>query len=72
MRRLREPLDVAVELVERARVAGTHDGDDEPLLGLYRDTEVVAVEVDELVALDARIQLGELPQRLRDRLQHER
>ena len=49
-----------------------HDGNDEPLLGLHGDPEVVALEIDELVVLDARVQLRELAQRLRDRLQHER
>ena len=67
-----EPLDVGAELVERARVAVAHDGHDEPLLGLHGDADVVAVEIDELVALDARVQLRELAQRLRDGLQDER
>ena len=72
LRRVGEPLHVGVELVERTRVAVPHDRDDEPLLGLHGDADVVAVEVDELVAVDARVQLRELLQRRRDRLQHER
>ena len=55
-----------------ARVAAAHDGHDEPLVGLDGDAEVVAVEVDDLVALEARVQLGELLQRQRRRTQHER
>ncbi len=47
-------------------------GHDEPLLGLHGDAEVVAVEVDDLVALEPRVQLGELAQRERGRVQNGR
>ena len=53
-------------------VAASYDGHDEALVGLDGDAEVVAVEVDDLVALETRVQLGELLQRLRGRPQHER
>ncbi len=52
--------------------AAAHDGHDEPLVGLHGDAEVVAVEVDDLVALEARVQLRELLQGERGRAQHER
>ena len=58
------------ELVEAPRVAGADDRDDEPLVGLDGDAEVVAVEVDDLVALEPRVQLRELLQALGDRLEH--
>ena len=54
------------------RVAAADDRDDEALLGLHGDAEVVAVEVDDLVALEPRVQLGELVQRQRGRAQHGR
>ena len=50
---LREPRDLRGELLDRRRVAAADDGDDEALLGLDGDSEVVAVEVDDLVALEA-------------------
>ena len=68
MRGLGEPPHLGVELVERARVDVADDRDDEPLLGLHGDADVVALEQHEVVAVDARVQLRELLQRLRDRL----
>ena len=47
-----------------ADVAAADDRHDEALVGLDGDAEVVAVEVDDLVALEPRVQLGELLQRL--------
>jgi len=57
-RLLGEGVDVGAELVEAATVAAAHHRHDEPLVGLHRDPEVVAVEVDDLVALEPRVQLG--------------
>ena len=57
----------ACELVDRRRVAAADDRDDEPVVGLHGDAEVVAVEVDDLVALEPRVQLRELLQRARRR-----
>ena len=48
------------------------DRDDEPVLGLDRDAEVVAVEQHERAVLDARVQLRELAQGVGDRLEDER
>ena len=48
------------------------DRDDESLLGLHRDADVVAVEIDDRAVLDAGVQLRELLQRLGDRLERER
>ena len=53
-------------------VAASDDRYDEPLLGLDGDPEVVALEIDELVALESSVQLWVLLQRRRGRLQHER
>ena len=69
---LGEPREVGGELVDGPRVAAADDGDDEPLVGLDGDTEVVPVEVDDLVALEPRVQLGEALQLLGDGLQHGR
>ena len=55
---------LGAELVDRAAVAVAHDGNDEPGVGLHGNAEVVAVEEDDLVALEARVQLRELLQRL--------
>jgi hypothetical protein len=52
------------------RVAAAHDRHDEALLRLHREAEVVAVEVDDRVAVEARVQLRDLLQRFRARLQH--
>ncbi len=65
-------LHLGVELVEREPVGAVDDRDDEPLLGLDRDADVVAVEQHELPVLDARIQLRELAQRFDDRAENER
>ena len=62
----------ARELLERRGVAAADDRDDEPLVGLHGDAEVVALEVDDLVALEARVQLRVLLERGRDRLERER
>src|SRR6266508_5630639 len=67
-----EALDLGVELLERARIAVAHHRDDEALVRRDRDPDVVAVEVDELAVLDARVQLGERTQRLGDGAEHER
>src|SRR4029453_2470487 len=66
---LREPPNVGVELVERAGIAASDDRHDEPLVGLNRDPEVVAVEVDDLVTVEASVQLRKLLQRGRGGLQ---
>ena len=71
-RGLGEALDVGGELLHRSRVAAADDRDDEPLLGLDGDADVVAVEVDDLVALEPGVQFRELLQRRRARLQHGR
>src|SRR5205823_12358591 len=67
-----QALDLAGELVDVAPVAVAHDRDDEALVGLHGDAEVVPLEVGDLVALEARVQLGELAQARRDRLQRDR
>ena len=61
---LGEAPHLGVELLDRGRVAAADDRDDEALVGLDGDAQVVAVEVDDLVAVEARVQLGELLQRL--------
>src|SRR5213078_4302613 len=43
-----------------------------PLVCLHRNAEVIPVEVDDLVALESRVQLGELGECLRTRLQGRR
>ena len=53
-------------------VAAADDRDDESLVGLYGDTDVVALEVDDLVAFEAGVQLRELLERGRGRLQRQR
>src|SRR6266700_4210277 len=63
-RRFGEPCDLVSQLVDGARVAVADDRDDEPLVGLHGDAEVVAVEVDDLVALEPSVQLGHLFERL--------
>ena len=68
---LGERVDVVPELLDGTRVAVAHDGDEQALLGLHGDAEVVAVEVDDLVAFEARVQLGKLAQRLRGRAEDE-
>ena len=68
----RQPLDVGVKLVNRTRVAVTDDRDDESVLRLDGHAEVVAVEVDDRVSLEARVQLRKLAQRFRAGLQHRR
>ena len=58
--RFREALDLLRQLVDRGRVAAADDRYDETVVGLDGDAEVVAVEVHDLVALESRVQLGEL------------
>ena len=65
----RERVDVVAKLLDAPRVAAADDGNDEALLGLDGDAQVVAVEVDDLVALESRVQLGEVAQRQRRRVQ---
>ncbi len=67
-----EAFHLGVELVERQLVGAVHDGNDEPLLGLHRDADVVAVEQHELCVLDPRVQLRELAERLGDGVEDER
>ena len=50
----------AASSVDGRGVAAADDGDDEALIGLDGEPEVVAVEVDDLVAFETRVQLGEL------------
>ena len=69
VRALGEPPHLGVDLVERQLVGAVHHGDDEPLLGLHREADVVAVEQHELPVLDAGVQLRELAQRLGDSLE---
>ena len=57
--------DLRRELVERTLVAAAHDRDEEAALGLHREAEVVALEQDDLVALEPRVELRELAQRER-------
>ena len=52
---------VKVEPRSSSRVAVAHDRDDESLIRLDGDAEVVAVEIDDLVALEARVQLRDSP-----------
>ena len=60
------------ELLERSGVAASDDRDDEALVGLDGDAEVVALEIDELVVLEPSVQLWDLLQPGRGRLEHER
>jgi hypothetical protein len=60
VRGLGEPPDLRLDLFEGFRSDVPHNGDDEALLGLDGDPDVVPVEVDEVVAVDPRVQLGEL------------
>ena len=48
--------------------AAADDRHDEPLLRLHRDPDVAALEVDDVVAVEARVQLGELCERVGARL----
>ena len=69
---LGERVDVCAQLLDGALGATADDRHDEPLVGLDGDAEVVAVEEDDLVTLEAGVQLRELLQRERGRLQHDR
>ena len=61
--RVREPLDLGSDLVDAPRRAVADDGDEQALVGLHRDAHVVAVEEDDLVAFEPRVELGELGER---------
>ena len=67
-----EPGHLGGQLVDRRRVAAADDRYDEAVVGLHGDADVVALEVDDLVAVDPRVQLGELLQRLGAGLEHGR
>src|SRR6266566_2450539 len=71
-RRLREAGDLVRELVGGVLVAVADDRHDQALLGLHGDAEVVAVEVDDLVALEPRVQLGYFLQPLGHGLERQR
>ena len=58
-----ESSDLGIDLGDREPVAAVDDGHDEPCLGVDGDPEVVAVEQDDVVTLDARVQLGILDER---------
>ena len=75
--RVGEARGLGGELLERPGVAASDDRHDEALLGLDGDPEVVALEIDELVAsvvgvVEPSVQLWVLLQPGRGRLQHER
>ena len=70
-RALRQALEVLVNLVDRPLVDIPHDRDEEAVLGLNRDPDVVAVEIDDLVTLESGVQLGELGERSRTCLHRE-
>ena len=65
-----DPLDLGIDLGQGETVAATDDGHEQPGFGVDRDAEVVAVEQDDVVVLDPRVQLGEVCERGRRRLQH--
>ena len=65
---LGERRDLRAELLDRLLVRAAHDGHDEPVVRLHRDADVVAIEVEDRVAVEARVQLGELDERLGARL----
>ena len=61
-----ESPDLGIDLGDGEPVAAVDDGHDEPCLGVDGDTDVVAVEQDDVVLLDARVQLGVLDERSGD------
>ncbi len=65
-RALGEATHVGVQLCDRAPRAASHHRDDEPVVGLHRDTDVDAVEEDDLVVLEPCVQLREAHDRRRD------
>ena len=67
-----QPGDLRRQLLDRLRRSVADDGDHEPGLGLHRDPEVDVVEVDDLVAVEARVQRGMAAERLDRRAKHER
>jgi len=60
--------DLRVDLLHRLRVAAPDHRDDEALFRLDGHSDVVAVEVDDLVPLEARVQLRELAEGVGARL----
>ena len=71
-RRRSQPLDLRRELVERGRIAVADDGHHETRIRLDGDPEVVPIEIDDLVAFESRVELGELLWGECRRLQRER
>ena len=71
---LGERRDLRAELVDGLLVRAADDRDDETVVRLHCDADVVAVEVDDRVAVEAGVQLGELGERvgacLHDRREH--
>ena len=61
-----EATHVGVQLCDRAPRAASHHRDDEPVVGLHRDTHVDAVEEDDLVVLEPCVQLRKAHDRRRD------
>ena len=70
--RVCEPAHLGFELVDARRAAAANDGHDEAGVGLDGDPEVVALEVDDLVALEARVELREDLEALRHDVERER
>ena len=67
---LGEAVHLVAELLDRQRVRRPHDRNEEAFVSLYRDADVVAVEVDDLVAFDPCVQLRELSQRQHGRAEN--
>ena len=67
-----EALHLGVELLPAQPVAAADDRHDEPAVRLNREPEVVAVEEHDLLALEARVELGEAREGERGRAQEER
>ena len=68
--RTRSASDVSSAWISSAdlRVAAAHDRHHEPLRGLHGDADVVAIEIDDGVAVEPCVQLRELRQRVGRRL----
>ena len=58
-RPVREPPHLDGDLVDASPLAAAHDRDDQPVVGLDGDADVDAVEEDDVVALEAGVELGE-------------
>src|SRR5205085_410967 len=67
-----EAVDLVPQLLDGSRLDASHHRHDESVVRLDRDAEVVAVEIDDLVAFQPRVQLGEFAQRGGCRLQDQR